>query len=465
VKHLLDLAPFKVHIIHVGNMANKGTQALLISDISVIKDVVKGDIAFSVSTTDVEGVSRLNLPLDAVLPSTIDIPYERADYYAKRFGFSRESFRYKGFTMASLILMPIQIILAIICVILVKLGLKAFYRSAVLERVKGSTVVISCSDENFKEGASLLPLNIYWLITWWSMLVSRTWEILIAKFLGKPVIMFPNSVGPFRTWMGRFLSKLALNRCDRILVREPVSYDIVESLGIKPPKILTTDTTLLFNSNSDVSLEKYSNPVIGVSSGVYSRSLSKQEVNRYILVHAKALDRAIEKYGFSIIFMPHYVSGFRSDDLGICKLVLSKMKNADKAKIVDTNNVEEFKALINGVDMVISSKMHPSVFAVSAFVPTLNVAYDHKQTGFFLSLGISDCVISVREISYKNLLSKIDYVWNKKDSLRVLLKKRVPVLQKHVKESIALAMASFIEANSSLEVDSLKLRAYSLKGE
>jgi len=428
-------------------MANKGTQALLISDISVIKDTVKGDVAFSVSTTDVEGVRRLNLPLAAVLPYTIDIPYEKADHYAKKFGFTRESLLYKTFAIAGLISMPIQIILSIISVMLVNVGLKAFYRADVLERVKGCRLVISYSDDNFKESASLLPLNIYWLITWWSMLISRAWEILIAKFLGKPVIMFPNSVGPFRTWIGRFLSKLALNLCDRILVRDPISYDVIKSLGVRAPKILTTDTTLLFNSKSDTALKDPDNPVVGVSPGIYSHSLSKQEVNRYVLAHAKALDRAIEKHGFSVVFMPHYVSGFKCDDLGICKSVLNKMKNADKAMIVNASSVEEFKELISRMDMVVSSKMHPSVFAASAYVPTLNVAYDHKQYGFFVSLGMSDCVISIREASYEKLLSKIDYVWNNRHSIKALLKIRVRVLQKHLKESIALAMSPFIEAN------------------
>ena len=435
----------KVHMIHVGNMANKGTQALLSSDISVIRDVVKGDIAFSVSTTDVEGVNRLNLHLDTVLPSTIDIPYEKADHYAKKFGFSRESFIYKGFAIACLILMPVQIVFSIISAVLVKAGFKGFYRAEVFECVKGCRVVISCSDENFKESASLLPLSILWLITWWSVLVSRLWDILVAKFLGKPVIVFPNSVGPFRTWIGRFLSKLALNRCDRVLVREPISYDIVKSLGINVPKILTTDTSLLFNSKNDASLEDYDSPVISVSSGIYSHSLSKSETYRYILAHAKALDSSIEKYGFCVVFAPHYVSGFRYDDLEMCKIILSKMKNADKAKIVNASNVKEFKELINRMDMVISSKMHPSVFAASAYVPTLNVAYDHKQIGFFKSLGMSKCVISIREVSYEKLLSKIDCVWTSKENIGALLETRVPVLQKHVKKSITLAMAPFIE--------------------
>ena len=432
-------------------MANKGTQALLISDISVIKDTNKGDISFSVSTTDIEGVNKLNLPLAAVLPPVIDIPYEKADYFAQKYGFTRESLRYKSFAIAGLILMPIQIILSIISVMLVKVGLKTFYRADVLERVKGCGVVISYSNDNFKEGVSLLPLSISWLITWWSMLISRTWEILVAKFLGKPVIVFPNSVGSFRTWIGRFLSRLALNHCDCILVREPLSYDIVKSLGIRTPRILTTDTTLLLDScafvKSDPRLKDYDSPAMGVCPGIYSRSLAKQEVNRYVLAHAKALDRAIEKHGFSVVLMSHYVSGFLYDDLEICKLILGKMKNAEKAKIINPSSVEEFKELINRMDMIISSKMHPSVFAVSAYVPTLNIAYDHKQTGFFASFGISDCVITINEVSYEKLSSKIDYVWNKKDDIRALLKARVPAAQKQLKKAIELALDPFVKAN------------------
>jgi len=439
------LCPFKVHLIHVGNMANKGTQALLMSDISVIKDVLKGNVAFSVSTTDVEGVSQLHLPLEAVLPCIIDIPYERADYYAKKFRFTRESLRYKSFAIASLISMPIQMILSLISVILVKVGLKAFYRAEVLERLKGCRVVVSYSDDNFKESASLLPLNIYWLVTWWSMLISRTWEIFIAKFLSKPVVVFPNSVGPFRTWIGRLLSKIALNLCDYILVREPISYDRIKTLGIKVPTILTTDTTLLFNSKGAMLPENYGTPVVGASPGFYSHSLSKSEVGKYVLAHAKALDKAIEKYRFSVVFMPHYVSGFRYDDLEICKLVLSKMKKADKAKIINASNVEEFKALINQMDMVISSRMHPAVLAASGYVPALCIIYDHKQSGFLMSLGLSECAISISEVSFETLLSKIDYVWNSRDKIRKLLKKEVPELQKQLRMSIAFALARALE--------------------
>lgn len=434
-----------MHIIHVGNMRNKGTQGLLKSDISVIRETVAGDVTFSVSTTDIEGVKKLNLSLDAVLPPVVDIPYEKADSFSRKLGHARNSLRYKIFAIWSLFFMFIQATLSVISAILVKAGVRAFYRADVLKHVKNCDLVVSYSDENFKEAASFLRFNIYWSITWWSMLISRTWDILIAKFLGKPVVMFPNSFGPFRTWLGRFLSRLALNNCVCILVREPTSYGIINSLGIRSPKILVSDATLLFKSAHNVALNNHSHPLVGVSAGLYSHSLSEKEVFRYIVAHAKALDRAVERHGFFVFFLPHYVSGFQYDDLEMCKRILHQMKKKNQARLVHVSSVEEFKSLLDQMDMVISSKMHPAVLAMSGYVPTLCIAYDHKQTGFFELLDMIDCVLPLSNISYEKLSSSIDYVWNKRVEIRTLLKERVPALQESLTKAVRQVIAPFVK--------------------
>lgn len=441
------MCALEVMIIHVGNMNNKGTQALLKSDIAVIKEIFNGKVHFSVSTTDVEGVRRLNLPLDAVLPPVVDIPYEKADFFARKFEYERGSGKYKIFALASLIFMSIQVILSIFSAVLVKIGLKGFYRSELLGCVKKCDMVVSYSDENFKEGASFLPLNVYWILTWWTMLTSKTWDVLVAKFYGKPVVMFPNSVGPFKTVIGRSLSRLALNSCSLIIVREPISNRIVQSLRVKTPKILTFDTTWLFGSATNTRFKDNSHPCIGVSPGIYSYVFSELEIERHVTSYAEALDKAIEKFGFSVVFLPHYVSGFRYDDLEISKMILQKMRNKNRARIVEVEKAEEFKSFLDKMDVVISSKMHPAVLALSGRVPTLCVAYDHKQIGLFESLDMNKCVIPLNELSSGRLFSKICYVWNNKERIRAELETRVPSIQKNIRETIKSALSQFGKLN------------------
>jgi polysaccharide pyruvyl transferase WcaK-like protein len=427
-------------------MANKGTQALLMSDVSIIRETTSNDVDLSVSTTDVEGVKRLRLPLNAVLPSMVDIPYERADSYAKRVGLTRESARYKISISVSFICMLIQIPLSLASAFLVKAGLKGVYRSRILERIRNANLVVSCSDENFKETASMLPLNLYWMLAWWSMLTARTMEILIARIFTKPIVMFPNTVGPFRTSVGRTLSKLALNNCSLVMARDSISYETLKSLMVIPPKVLTSDSTLLFKSSDDTNDVHVPPLAIGVSVGVYSNVASDEAIFDYVRVHAEALDEVIENHGVSVLFLPHYISGFHYDDLEISKLVLEKMKNVEKARIVDIRDAREFSSIMKGLSLIVSSKMHPAVLAVSHYVPFLFEAYDYKQTGFAASLDMNDCVIPIRQITRKLLVEKINYILNERERIRALLMERIPEMQNNVKQAITKGLKSYLEA-------------------
>ena len=436
----------RVHVIHVGNMSNKGTQALLISDIRMIREIL-GDPYISVSTTDVRGVENLGLRLNAVLPPLVDIPYERTDKWAKTFHYGRNSPRYKALSFAMLFCMLFQFMLSVGSIFVVKLGLKSPYRNEVLDHLSDCDLVVSHSDESFKETASQLPLNPFWAVTWWSMLVSRTYEMLAARSFRRPVVLFPNSVGPFRTFVGRLLARLSLNSCSCILIRDSISYGIVEKLGVRPQiaRILTYDTALLFQTNHRKTNVHFSQPVLGVCPGFYSLSLSKPEAQKYVIAHASALDEVVERHGFSIVFLPHYVSGFENDDLEISKSIMSMMKHKDRLELVNAETVEEFKSLLEQTDMIISSKMHPAVLGVSGFVPVLCIAYDHKQTSFFERLGMKDCVVDIRQISQKKLASTIDYVWNQRERLKEDLRKKIPLWQKHVRETIGNAIATYLE--------------------
>lgn len=433
-----------MHLIHVGPADNKGTQALVLSDISAITDIVNRPVLFSASAGDVEGIRRLDNRLESVFPPLIDIPYQKADYLARKYGLNRNSLEYKAFAIAILLFMPLQAVLSIVSVMLVKSRSKPFYRTCTIKNMEQCDLVVSYSDENLKESASFLPLNLFWIVSWWSMLFSRTWDILVARSFKKPVVMFPNSVGPFRTWIGRSLARLSLVSCACVLVRDPISYRIINSLKIKCNKLLTADTALLFRCTGKLSLNKEQGPLIGVSPGVYGHSLSEMEVCNYVLAHAQSLDLAVKKYGFRIFLLPNFVMGFAHDDLEICKRIKSNMANEDRVEIVLANTVDEFKAFLNEMDMIVTSKMHPAILAASEYVPTLCIAYDHKQTGFFERLGMADCTIDIRKVSYAVLSSKIDYVWSNRDKIRSSLKEQIPVLQENIRMAIRRAITPFV---------------------
>ncbi|MCK4498399.1 polysaccharide pyruvyl transferase family protein, partial [Candidatus Bathyarchaeota archaeon] len=329
----------RLHIVHVANMKNKGTQALLKCDVIAIREIIQ-DTYLSVSTTDLEGVRHLNLPLDSILPPIVDIPYERSDQLARVRGWSRSSVQYKASVLAFSVFMVIQLLLSAISVMFMKIGMLAIYRRKVMEHFKDCHLVVSHSNENFKETASLLPLTPTWAITRWSMLLVRTWTVFVAKSFRKPIIMFPNSVGPFRTRVAQRLAAFALNNCNSLLIRDEVSYEITKNLvkpNFKERVILTYDTALLFQPRTQVKHKHTAGPLVAVCPGIYGHRLPPVKIQEYVSAHAEALDEAVATYGFHLLFLPHYVSGFEHDDLHMCRSIISKMKQKDHVECISAN--------------------------------------------------------------------------------------------------------------------------------
>jgi polysaccharide pyruvyl transferase WcaK-like protein len=436
------MVAFKVHILHVGNMDNKGTQALICSDVKVISDAEK-DASISISTSDIHGVKKLGLNVVQVLPSMVDIPLRKADQVFKALNLKRRGAFYKIITLGSFMLMPLQIFFSLFSVLFAKIGLRPLYRRDVINRIKNSNLIVSHSDENFKETASLLPLNPYWALTWWSILISRTMDIIVARSFGKSVVLFPNSVGPFRTWIGRFFVRLALNSCDYLMIREPVSYPILDEVGVKTTKLLTYDTALLFSSRYIAPTPTFSNQAIGVCAGVYGNSLSKGEVERYVDAHARALDDAIKLHNLDVIFLPHYITGLSGDDFEISKTIFEKMVYKSHAKILCYDDVDDFKSALEKMALVISSKMHPAILAVTGYVPVLCIAYDHKQTAFFNRLAMDECLINIRHISYEILSYKINYLWLRRISYGNSLRLQIPYWQQNVRKTIIKVLQKY----------------------
>lgn len=431
------MAESKIHIIHVGHMSNKGTQALLKSDDIALREIINGKVSLSVSTTDIEGVKRLNLPSNTIIqPTLLDVPYIVADNFAKRMGINRKSIRYKILSLYSLFLMFVEMALLVPSVLLIRAGLPSLYRNDVLKRMAKSDVVVSCSDENFKETASMLPLNIYWAITWWTMLFERMIEVSVTSFLRKPLVMFPNSVGPFKTRLGLLMSKLALNNMDSLIVREAVSYNLLKGLRVVPKMTLTSDAALLFLADKTVPVRKFTSPSIGVSIGVYNQSISEKDFQNFLNSNAQALDRVVDAYDLDVCFLPHFITGFENDDFEVSNIVMSRMKNRHRAQVFKIDSLDEFKLCLEQMELLISSKMHPMVLATSGYVPTVCIAYDHKQTGFLNDLGLTECLIPLKDVDSRTIYSKVEMVIENKARIVALLKKKIPVLQEEVKDAM-----------------------------
>jgi polysaccharide pyruvyl transferase WcaK-like protein len=435
----------RVHIIHVGSVTNKGTLALLEAQLSELDRMCQSDpLEMSVSTCDVDAL-KASLPKVRSLSLLVDIPHEKADIDARTFKIDRSSFRYLLRLLIYSVLIPPEIALSVFSSFLFSLGL-SFYRANVITAIASSDLIISTADESFKEGSSNLPFNTYWKLISWAFLISRTTEILIAKHVfKKPIIVFPNSVGPLRTFLGRFLTKIALNNVDLLFLREAFSLEWTHRLKLKIPIIVTSDIVFLSHVNTldFTQSDETQEPIIVVCPGIYAATISRKKQLDYVSAHSQALDTFIENHHAKVVFLPHETTGKSGDDYTFCRLIFNRMKNADRAMIMKTKALKEFTVEISGADLMLSSRMHPAVIAFSYRIPTIVVCYDFKQLGLVEQLDMSKYAIDINQISYERLLSMMEMAWNNKSKIQEQLSQKVPILQNDIRNKIESSSKKF----------------------
>ena len=83
--------------------------------------------------------------------------------------------------------------------------------------------------------------------------------------------------------------------------------------------------------------------------------------------------------------------------------------NIDASKCVfNMNTPEQLLTKISSYDAVVSCRLHPSIIAFSANVPSVGLVWNNKVKAFYESIGYADRVLEVAQISAGNVADKVD---------------------------------------------------------
>jgi polysaccharide pyruvyl transferase WcaK-like protein len=180
---------------------------------------------------------------------------------------------------------------------------------------------------------------------------------------------------------------------------------------------------------------------------------------KYVLAHAKALDYLIGQEGFNVVFLP---SNLRSEigcnDLDISRMIIQNMLYGGRVKIVNVSDAREFRAVLKQLDLLISTRMHPTILASLENVPFVSIIYDHKQLGFLDQIGLESCGINVDEISCEKLLSKFRFVLSNKDKIKKQMNSRVLILRKDIRNKTEKCVLTLLRRKSARSSISRRFR-------
>jgi polysaccharide pyruvyl transferase WcaK-like protein len=241
---------------------------------------------------------------------------------------------------------------------------------------------------------------VHWLYVW------------IAKLHRVPAMLYATSAGPFhKKWANPF--RRYTYRCfSRLFVREEISAGHIRGLFAGRRHGVNVEVSI--DSALQVAIapqeRQHVDTQLIVVSAIHwpypndpSPQLRQKEYDTSVIEAVKIF---AESGPTHVVFVPQLYGSMHRDTPYLETLARLLPANISCEVLSDTKSSNEQRALFAAADWVVAGRYHPAVFAVSAAVPVLCIAYEHKATGVLQAAGVPDAVMSIDEVTVEVVQAK-----------------------------------------------------------
>lgn len=208
-------------------------------------------------------------------------------------------------------------------------------------------------------------------------MMAYTQRVAIGR--GIPLVLMPQTIGPFNSGLGRWLAARTLSGATVVMARDGVSArfvssafgayalqstDVVFALPVPPRTsdhdVLLNVSGMLWQDNRHIDSARYRSALRGLVDGLRAR-------------------------GREIALLPHVLdSPFADNDVRVLGEV---MRTLDVDDAVIPRGLEEARSYIAGASLVIGSRMHACLNALSVGTPAVFWAYSRKFAPLLSDVG------------------------------------------------------------------------------
>ena len=259
-----------------------------------------------------------------------------------------------------------------------------------------------------------------------------------ARELGIPVMVYAISVGPLKTPESKQLVVTALNKVDKITVRENEAKRILHDLGIDQEIEVTADPGLLLKPQSFtkemLKMEGINpdSPLVGFSLREPGPAAPDLNIEQYHAILANAADFMVERFDAQILFVPMEVGD--NKDPQHSHAVISKMVNAQRASVLKGEySSAAVLGLIKHMSFVVGMRLHFLIFAGIQKIPFVPLPYASKVAGLLSDLEMPMPPITALNVG--KLCAFLDRSWDLRERIRKKLEVRVPPLQERARKT------------------------------
>jgi polysaccharide pyruvyl transferase WcaK-like protein len=212
---------------------------------------------------------------------------------------------------------------------------------------------------------------------------------LLGILTGTRLVFAPQTIGPFSGTQVRLLATWIMKRAQAVYVRDQKSCQFALELGIQPIEVSDVAFSLPFTA-----MQRRPGAVgVNVSGLMWNSGYSgnnefalKVDYKDFILNTV----RGLRQRGKEVHLIGHVITDdiLVEDDYRACQAV--KQQFAQDIRVLLAPRFAspiEAKSYISQLEFFTGARMHATIGAISAGVPTVPIAYSRKFSGVFGSLG------------------------------------------------------------------------------
>lgn len=269
--------------------------------------------------------------------------------------------------------------------------------------------------------------DVYYI--WYQLFYFR-----LARRLNKPVVVLPNSFGPFRGISVKVQIKSALSRCAFISARESVSAEVLQKVIERKVPVFPDMGYFLDESAADKGQEvlcRFGVPLgyqkyVGFTVRPYRFPGSRNPLlaySKYLDAVANLINYVASKGFFSVLVTQVAGPSAHEDDRLAVRDLLLKAGDVPCVWIDFRGDCRELKGIYGGFDYMVGTRFHSVIFAQGVGVPSLAIAYGgNKAAGIMRDMGLGDYVIPIEHVTGKALCRKFDRLMEREEYVREKLR-------------------------------------------
>jgi colanic acid/amylovoran biosynthesis protein len=287
------------------------------------------------------------------------------------------------------------------------------------------------------------------------ILMRHSWTKWLFILCEVPLVMLPQTYGPFKSRFAKKIAQYLLKRTTAIYSRDKQGVELVNNLLGKA----ASQKNIQFIPDVAFVLdpEKFEHPIIAqlenakqneqmviglnISGLLYHKGQQAQSQFDlkcdYQELVGKILHLLIKYPNTLIVLIPHvFTQGQRFEsDPEACRQVHQQFIGQYPNRILlveETLSHKQVKYLISLTDFFIGSRMHSCIAAISQNVPALGIAYSLKFQGVFESVGVGNSVIDLRIEEEQRILARIQEAFQQRQETAEQLRVTIPKIQEKV---------------------------------